>query len=232
MTQDLFSSVGGGGKIKPRCHTTHKMLKFGKGRLLGASCGSPHKGYDIYIGFDWGMEFQHEVYPWETKKDPVIEFQFRIPDMGVPKSPKEFKKMITWVCSQLHKGKRIHVGCIGGHGRTGLFLAAVRAEFNDDKDAGNWVREHHCKRAIESQTQINFLYKHFGIKKIKPSKTSYKGWVDKTGARHHILKSNKFDKYLGNGVGNPEKNVIPFTGGKAYKQKTMKHMKGQGSIWE
>lgn len=212
MTSDLFSDKLGS-RGKPRCYTTHKELKFGKtGVLVGASCGTPRDGFDIYIGLDWGMEFHHHSYPWETNTDPVIEFQFRITDMSVPKSPKEFKKMITWVCSQLHDGKRIHVGCVGGHGRTGLFIAAVRAEYNGDKNSGQWVRENHCVNAIESKTQINFLFKHYGIKKIKPSKIVYTGWVEtKSGGSGSVS------------------NVIPFPGKNIMNEIT--HLKGKGSIW-
>lgn len=209
--------IGGRSKNNPKCYTTHEVLKFGKGRLLGASCGHPRSGYDIYIGFSMGMEFKYNSYPWVADDSPVIEFQFLISDMSVPKSPKDFKKMIKWVCNQLHAGKKIHVGCFGGHGRTGLFIAAVRAEFDGDKDAGNWVRKNHCIQAIESQSQINFLFKHFGIKKIKSSKTNYRGWIEK---------GNKVDK-LGSGI--HAQNVIPF---KLKGPQTLKHVSGKGgSIW-
>lgn len=217
MTADLFDSQVGSkkGRLKASCYETHPTLKFGKGTLVGASCISPRDGYDIYIGFDYSMRFDHSAYPWESSSDPVIEFKYRISDMSVPKSPKDFKKMITWVCSQLKKGKKIHVGCIGGHGRTGLFIAAVRAEFYGDLNAGNWVRKNHCKKAIETKAQINFLFKHYGIKKIKYSKASYKGWVDK---------SNKHSKGKGN-------SVVPFKKGTQYPEKITYIYDGKGSIW-
>lgn len=204
-----------------RCHVSHKELEFGKGILLGASCGSPRPGYDIYIGFDYGMTFEHQGFPWEVSEDTVIEFQYHITDMEAPKSPKQFKKMITWVCSQLHEGKRIHAGCIGGHGRTGLFLAAVRAEFDGDLDAGNWVRKNHCQKAIESKSQIKFLFKHYGIKKIKPSKKEYKGWVEGS------LSSKVSASYNSNGTTVGQK-VVPIRGTKPEK---MKYVMGKGSIW-
>ena len=180
MTTDLFDKMDSrftGVKSTPRCHTKHKDLEFGNGVVLGASCGSPRKGYDIYIGFDYGMQFDHTGYPWEQKADPVIEFQFRIPDMGVPKSPAQFKKMIAWICVQLQDGKKIHMGCIGGHGRTGLVIAAIKNMMDGEKDAIAWTRKHHCKKAVESSSQVNFLHKHFGITKRKPTKSvaQYKG---------------------------------------------------------
>jgi hypothetical protein len=180
MSSDLFNNdmpsgggYGGTYKSKPRCHTTHKPIKLGMGEIVGAACGSPREGYDIYIGFDYGMKMQHQPFPWDQKDDPIIEFQYRITDMCAPKSPKEFKKMIEWVSEQLDDGKKIHVGCIGGHGRTGLFLAALVSLYEDlTDDPIGYVRKEHCKKAVESKSQMKFLKKHFGIsiKGHKPTK--------------------------------------------------------------
>lgn len=76
MTTDLFGNhLGSSGK--PRCYTKHKDLTFGKkgGVLVGASCSTPRDGYDIYIGFDGGMKFNHQQFPWEKSKDSVIELE-------------------------------------------------------------------------------------------------------------------------------------------------------------
>jgi len=168
--------------VAPRCHTTHMPMKFGKGELLGASCSSPRKGYDIYIGLCYSMIYKFQTAPWETtKKVSVVEAEFLITDGGVPKSPVKFKKMIKWICTQLQEGKKVHVGCIGGHGRTGLVVAAVKNMMDGEKDAITWVRKHYCKRAVETQIQVKFLNKHFGIKKVKGSRidlfSSVKGAV-------------------------------------------------------
>lgn len=172
MTSDLFNNHSGGwdSASTVRCHSTHKVLKLGAGEIVGASCSSPRDGFDIYIGFCFTMKFQHQPYPWELKTDPIIEFQYSITDMCAPKSPKKFKQMIEWVADQIKEGKRIHVGCIGGHGRTGTFLAALVAHMKINDDPIKWVRKHHCKKAVESASQVKFLVKHFGCKTAKPTK--------------------------------------------------------------
>jgi len=162
---DLFTT--GRGKRKKRCYHTHKPLKFEDGILLGGSCSSPKSGYDIYIGLDWGMEFNNPSYPWQSEESEIIEFLFKIPDRGVPRSPKVFMQMVIWICIKLHEGKKIHIGCIGGHGRTGLVIAAVKAEWDGELDAINWVRKNYCENAVESRKQVKFLGKHFGIKAAK-----------------------------------------------------------------
>lgn len=173
MTAQLFDYKGKT-PIAPRCHTTHPTLKLGKGELLGASCGSPRDGFDVYIGFCYTMKLQHQPYPWELKTDPVIEFPFEIIDMKAPSNPAQFAKLVDWVVGMLDAGKRIHVGCIGGHGRTGTFLAALVSKYpgiTDDPIA--WVRKNHCVKAVESKVQIDFLIKHFGCKTAKPTKAPW-----------------------------------------------------------
>ncbi len=155
-----------------RCWEDHKPIKILKGEILGAACGHPQKGYDIYIGLDHGMEFQKKGWPWQSNgNEGPVEFLFPITDMSVPKDVKNFKAMIKWMAKQLEDGKRIQVGCIGGHGRTGLVLAAlVQVTGTAPKNAIQWVRKHHCKKAVESASQIKFLMKHYKVSKAEPTK--------------------------------------------------------------
>lgn len=220
MTTDLFNSTKDY-KMKPRCHTTHKPIKLGNGEILGAACGSPRDGYDIYIGFDYGMKFTHQPFPWDQKDDPVVEFQYHITDMCAPKSPKEFKKMINWCADQLDDGKKIHIGCIGGHGRTGTFLAALVSLYADlTDDPIKWVRKNHCAKAVESKSQIKFLVKHFGCKTAKPTKESYSG----TQTGRYTSKGKKHWDEV------PKGSVTPFRG-TSKKQKKIACVAKKGSIW-
>ena len=226
---DLFSQHSSGGfSSKPRCHTKHPVLKLGNGEIVGGSCGSPREGYDIYIGFCYTMKFQHQPYPWETKNDPIIEFQFTITDMCAPKSPKQFRKMVEWVSEQLHDGKRIHVGCIGGHGRTGTFLAALVSLHEDlTDDPIKWVRENHCKKAVESESQIKFLMKHFGCKKAKPTKQSggfSGGKYSSTGYEPNWGGQPRSSGYRKPKKGKRGGQVVPM-------REKISHVPKKGSIW-
>lgn len=150
-------------KFAPSCHESHGELKLGTGVLRGGSCYSPKKGYDVYLSLQTDL-YGNESYPWEAP----VELHYRIDDQGVPKTPARFKKLVTYLCTQLQDGKRVHVGCIGGHGRTGLVIAAIYAEMSGDKDAIQWVRKNHCKKAVESSAQIKFLMEHFGCSTAEP----------------------------------------------------------------
>lgn len=154
-----------------RCNETHPELTILNGKVVGASCYNPRSGYDIYIGLDTGMKKQVSEFPWNKKKGKdVVEVCFPITDMKVPTNVEQFKKMIFWLCKQLREGKRIHIGCMGGHGRTGLVLAALISKATKIKDPIAWVRKNHCKKAVESVVQIKFLVQHYGMPTAVPTK--------------------------------------------------------------
>lgn len=179
--KDGYAGYGG----YARCHSEHPEIKLGNGVILGASCHYPREGYDVYVGFDYGMEFHHSKYPWHDTGDGVVEFLFKITDMSVPKDLVEFKNLLTYLEECLMAGKKVHIGCIGGHGRTGLVLSALVNQMLGEEDSTTWVRKKYCKKAVESTVQVEWLHKHFGIKKVDASKgygsywggssTSYRG---------------------------------------------------------
>jgi hypothetical protein len=156
-------------KVIRRCFEDHKALKVGKYEIYGGSCSRPIvKDADIYVGLDHSMSFSGSNYPWEDNH--TVEFQYLITDMAAPKDPASFKKLIHYLAAELTAGKKVHVGCIGGHGRTGTVLSALVKVMTGEADATTYVREHYCKKAVESKSQIAFLKKHFGITPAKPTK--------------------------------------------------------------
>lgn len=185
---DFDSAFDGGGKFTyaPRCYESHKPLTLGKGLVYGGSCSYPMiKTCDVYVGLDGWMKFQKPRYPWhKTSSMGPIEIPFTITDMQAPSDPEEFKNMIAWLAEQLAAGKSVHVGCMGGHGRTGTVLAALVKVVTGEVDAITWVRTHYCKKAVESKAQVNFLHKYFGITKVPGSKgNSGHGVYAGTGTR-------------------------------------------------
>lgn len=155
-----------------RCHNTHKELSLGGGTILGASCNYPRPGYDVYLGFDGGMRIE-SLAPWRNESTSTVYAKLEIPDGGVPKDKAEFDAMILWLAGQLQQGKRVHIGCIGGHGRTGLVLAVLKCVIDDDQNAAEWVRKAHCSKAIETQRQVDWLQQHYGIVPVAPR---HAGW--------------------------------------------------------
>lgn len=165
------SGYKGGGSLSPtyvRCYTTHKPMKLPKSNveIYGGSCSSPMvNDADIYIGFERGMSLTKRSYPWNKGH----EIQFYVPDMGIPADAVEYKKLVQWTKRRLDAGDKVHAGCIGGHGRTGMFLAALVSLYGE-ADAIKYVRKHYCKKAVESQAQVDFLGTVFGVKPAEPTK--------------------------------------------------------------
>jgi hypothetical protein len=154
------------------CHVSHPALKIGDYQIYGGSCVNPKvKDAGVYIGFDWNMALTPPPYPWE-KPEPHdwVEVLFQIPDMGIPSNAKQFHKLVEWTAEQLKAGKKVHAGCVGGHGRTGMFLAALVTYMTGEKDSITYVRKNYCQKAVENAAQVNFLHKEFGITKVGGSK--------------------------------------------------------------
>jgi hypothetical protein len=120
------------------------------------------------------MAPHYKAFPWITE-GRVELIHLYIKDMGI-REPEwkldAFRNLVDYLCNQLQAGKRIHIGCIGGHGRSGLLLSAIVAKLGT-KDAIQWVRQNHCEKAVESEQQINFLVKHYGVTPAEPAKKEW-----------------------------------------------------------
>ncbi len=80
------------------------------------------------------------VYPW--------------PDLGVPRDPRRFRRALRWLLEQASEGRRVEIGCAGGHGRTGSTLAGLLVlQGLSPQEAIRRVRRTYCEEAIESAEQ-------------------------------------------------------------------------------
>jgi len=151
---------------QPRCYESHKPYRVAPYYFVhGGSCFSPVKGCDVYVALDGAFQVGAMSWAWTAGH----EIYFPIRDRHAPISETLFKDLIRWLAKQLYEKAIVHVGCIGGHGRTGLVLAALHAHMTKDPDAITHVRENYCNRAVESDDQVEFLVKHFGCKAVAAS---------------------------------------------------------------
>lgn len=149
-----------------KCAHSHPALTIdGVGDIQGGSCYTPQGKYDVEILLCYGATLPRNILPWETTL-----VRYAITDGMTPSDFKAFDRLIDWTIGQMKSGKKVHVGCIGGHGRTGLFLSALVAKATGNKDAITWVREHYCEKAVETTAQVTWLHTKYGITKAKPSK--------------------------------------------------------------
>lgn len=217
MWDDKFGSSG----PTQKCYHSHKPLPVGEDKVIyGGNCGTPAvEDADIYVGLDRGSFTPSlKALPWNEGES----FLYPITDGTPPKDPAEFMKLIVWLSNQLDAGKKIHVGCIGGHGRTGLVLAALaacRAKAGKlvipDDDPIMYVRLNYCEKVVETQTQVDFLVEHWGCKPVKPrhhyqthNPNSYKNTGSKGGSQKSFFSSEKSSSNGKNNIdsGTPQRN--------------------------
>lgn len=187
-----FSSYldkGSDHKSYKSCYESHKPLEVCGFKVYGGSCSSPVvKDAEVYIGFDHSIGLI-SVMPWERKVDQIL---FLVQDMRAPSNPEKFKKLVEWSAEQVASGKKLHAGCIGGHGRTGTFLAALVTVMSGEKDSISYVRNNYCKKAVESQEQVKFLVDHFGVTLAASTKSLHvysDGFVGNTWSKKVLQKS-------------------------------------------
>lgn len=169
-----------------RCYHSHPALPLTEGmEIYGGSCLDPEVlDADVYIGFDSGMRFTKRHFPWNEGEEVL----YRIFDRKAPENIPQFDKLLDWTVEQLKAGKKVHAGCVGGHGRTGLFLAALYFKMSGDKDAIKYVRENYCAKAVESVEQVKFLVSQYGMSKAPATDKEHKHETHK-GGRSNIIRS-------------------------------------------
>ena len=84
------------------------------------------------------------------------DLKLLIPDYGVPTSA-DTQAVVGKALRQAMKGNRfLYAGCLGGTGRTGLFLA-VAALVAGRRDPIGFVRAKYKSSAVETQAQEKFI---------------------------------------------------------------------------
>ena len=153
-----------------RCYTSHPVLKLGKGKLYGGSARFPVlKDADVYVVLQAGDMNGWQSDPWDTQtgrwKSSTASGTW-----SVPSNVARFKKLVTWLCTQLQRRqdrpRGLHRGARADrHGALGY-----RGRDLEEKDAIQYVRKHYCKKAVESKEQVQFLRKHYGVSGVEPTK--------------------------------------------------------------
>ena len=88
-----------------------------------------------------------------------------IRDFSVPTDMFRVEMAVRDTLRAAIRGKPVYVGCMGGWGRTGLFLALLaKAAGVDDPVA--YVRKYYTPRAVETRAQEQFV-KDFDVTKLR-----------------------------------------------------------------
>lgn len=146
----VWPHVGAKTIIAPQCRHKGRALLLPNGKTIyGSSCNAPAP--EGYVP-DFGIYLDSCWFSQQTCLGIALPWQ----DMGLPKLSREQVDIaLDLACRMIDKGDILEVGCIGGHGRTGTFLAlvALKNGVETPEEAIVYVREHYCEKAIESDTQ-------------------------------------------------------------------------------
>lgn len=103
----------------------------------------------------WNMEIPSTLRDRYATDAQVIRITWA--DGGIPSiAPSFWYKLVDYLVEQ---NKTVIIACMGGHGRTGTALALIAGilRLHGDADIGEWVRAHHCKEAIETYAQVDYI---------------------------------------------------------------------------
>ena len=115
--------------------------------------GGPYDAFRRGDNADFGVCVRAESCPEDLDVLlPIRDFQVPLPEQ---KSDVEY--VLRRAFRAALDGKRVWVGCQGGWGRTGLFLALM-AKVAGYEDPVGYVRRVYAKRACETNEQCRYVY--------------------------------------------------------------------------
>ncbi|CAA2141496.1 hypothetical protein [Hyphomicrobium sp. ghe19] len=79
-----------------------------------------------------------------------------IRDFSIPNSDADVAVALIQTMRAALQDKEVYVGCMGGYGRTGLFLALL-AKTAGIEDPVEWVRDNYNGRAVETERQYDYI---------------------------------------------------------------------------
>lgn len=147
------------------CHHAFDLFVLPTGEAMRASAWSDTP-YDRDLP-DVGVYLDSCWYPAD-----VFGYALGWRDFGEPTMyAEDVIRTARHVYAHIQQGETVEVGCMGGHGRTGSFLAILCLVATDTnlqrrmsgKAAVQYVRDNHCKLAIENRTQERYVSRIAGM---------------------------------------------------------------------
>jgi len=135
------------GATTSKCRHYHRPVEMPGGFTVHASSmnntrkeGDGLPDWGLYADWGWRPYWRAEHISW--------------PDFGIPFDDEIALEQIIVAVEKFQAGEDVEVGCIGGHGRTGTILGAMRVILGEDAaTAIKKVRSEYCSHAIETAEQ-------------------------------------------------------------------------------
>lgn len=117
---------------------------FGRGSV------KVHAGpYGDYPGVGyWGIKL-------DKRPKPSADLFLDLPDFQAPTAAQVYL-VLNSILDRLLAGEKVYLGCFGGMGRTGTFLACLAKLWGED-DGVLYARQHYWNRAVETPEQADLV---------------------------------------------------------------------------
>lgn len=117
--------------------------------------------YDNYVAGPntFGVCVRQERHRPNDVHVPIVDF-------SIPKDDKATASAVIETIKAAIDGKDVYVGCMGGWGRTGLFLGLIVKVMRPDVEPVQYVKKHYTSHAIETEEQKRFI-RDFDVGAIK-----------------------------------------------------------------
>lgn len=132
----------------------NKGFSLEAGKIHGTIFGGPFRKFDPTERRLVGVKMAKEI-------DHPHDISIPTEDYSVP-CPKDLLEGILEAIDSMNDGNDIYVGCMGGIGRTGLFMAVIYRAFAE-YNGGNhlpgiqFVRKHYNPHAVETAEQMRYV---------------------------------------------------------------------------
>lgn len=174
-----YGYFGGGGAYVMKCRHWRQAVKV---RSYTVTCSSylsdkPIKtdapDFGVYLASCWESKFGRITSTGALLNDLPRPYQALFvdwPDMGVIETD-VVQWLVDWIEAKLEHGKKVDIGCMGGHGRTGTLLACLIAQMEHvgSVAATEAVHARYCTHAIETDKQRDFIRKFCGEPELPKS---------------------------------------------------------------
>lgn len=116
--------------------------------------------FDFYPAFAIAQEHDNAygvcVRAEQVTKALSPDVHLPIRDFSVPENPAAVAGALTAALSAAIAGKKVYIGCMGGWGRTGLFMALL-AKAAGIENPVEYVRLNYTPRAVETEKQEHYV---------------------------------------------------------------------------
>jgi hypothetical protein len=163
----------------PTCSHFRDKIKVGTGTLLLSEyrynndiSKEPVPDLGIYLAESWDRLFniitvRGKPQHFEMLQEASLLYPYLIVEWSDGQSlpEKQLSILVNGIISNLHEGKKVEIGCMGGHGRTGTLAACVIGKEMgwNARETIKYLRDTYCDEAVETRVQIEAVDDFLGM---------------------------------------------------------------------